>query len=142
MNFITSNLSEAGNFIKNRELSARKTILSDQDYEYFLQSYPLKQYHLNFIKYISTLFNFEDKCVLEIGGSNFPYELIKQRLKVKKWVSIDTPYWEKPKKDERIYTVGSGFHSKHPITIADIKRVKLFEIYDDSDYFIMKGFSQ
>ncbi len=65
----------------------------DKNREYYKIHYGLMDYHIHFVKKIDSLFNFNGATVLEIGGSNMPYELLIKQMKVKKWVSLDTPWW-------------------------------------------------
>ncbi|MDR0867742.1 MAG: class I SAM-dependent methyltransferase [Planctomycetota bacterium] len=59
-------------------------------------SYELKPHHWSFLKFVETQLNPYGKTVLEIGGSNFPSDILFDRLGVKKWICVDyLDFWEK-----------------------------------------------
>lgn len=104
---------------------------SNKNREYYKMHYELMEYHLNFIEKLDSLFNFKGATVLEIGGSNMPYELLIEQMQVKKWVSLDTPWW-----GEKNFP-----HKEHPIPIIPIKDLNEnhFSDNDEYKYIIIKG---
>jgi SAM-dependent methyltransferase len=60
--------------------------------EYYKNRYGMLEHHIEFLNLLTRYFNLEGIRVLEIGGSNFPRELIINNFKVEKWVCIDKPW--------------------------------------------------
>ena len=100
---------------------------------YYKENFGLKDYHIRFYNRITSAFDFSNKTVLEIGGSNTPLQLAFEEMRVKKWICIDNPCDRKMQKHKNHY-----------------KDVKFFKYEDnvidampsEHDYIVYKEFAE
>ena len=108
-------------------------MLAEKRKQYFEKDYKLGSHQFRALSNLSKICNLEGKRILEIGGSNFPREMVLQDLKVDKWVSVDViPQSHYARKRQ----------SKHyqSIDIFPLNNAK--KKFDTSNYLIFDGFAE
>ena len=109
----------------------KSKFLTEKYISYLTKEYQFQFFHVAFIKFLAEHFDLEGKTVLEIGGSNFPTEIVMNIFKVKKWVCVDTPYWNE---------------SSNPRQYREIKQfefstTKLGDALKLHDYILYRGYT-
>lgn len=118
--------TENKNNIDAKEDVNKISCLSDKDT--LLDS--IVHYQAHAIRLAQTEFSFEDKIVLEVGGSNIPKDVVFKALKVKKWVCVDliSPY-----------QISENPSHYKDIQICNINDENLSEIIEQNDYVVIKA---
>ena len=119
------------------KIRASKVFVTDEDVaelkkKYIVEGnrrYTIEDYHITFINTINSMFDFEGKRILEVGGSNTPSEIIVEKMKVKNWVSLDTPLWD----------TEVGNRHFESMKFYDMASFSLEEAMNNDKYFICRG---
>lgn len=75
---------------ENRNLAYYKVDADEKSY--FCDQYGLMDYHIDFLNTAMSKIDFRGKKVLEIGGANYPQELVTEKIGAKQWVCVDKPW--------------------------------------------------
>jgi 2-polyprenyl-3-methyl-5-hydroxy-6-metoxy-1,4-benzoquinol methylase len=76
----------------NERLGCNEKGLAESRLQYYLKDKHLYEYQMRFINSLLETIDLKGKRVLEIGGSQFPNELVFQDLGAEKWVCLDKPW--------------------------------------------------
>jgi len=68
------------------------TVNSDDKKRYYNKYYGLMDYHIDYFNTLTSELSLTGKNVLEIGGSNYPKELVINNAGAESWVCIDKPW--------------------------------------------------
>lgn len=105
-------------------------MFTDKEKEFLKEKCKLEPYQIGTIERAQDLFDFSDKIVLEIGGSNLPKECVFDIMGAKKWVCIDliAPYQVLRNKEHY-----------NNCTFINLNDAELFNKIMENDYVIIKG---
>lgn len=101
--------------------------------KYYMDNYGLMDYHINFFNKLTSCINLSDKVVLEIGGSNYPVELVIQESGAKKWVCVDKPW---------IYNLQAKDAHFKKISIFNFGEITLDNALNDNDFVLFNNYAE